>query len=100
MSLKLAGSNGRVGKRLCVIHPALSRKSGTEQADIVLTKAIILVAFDLPIGCPQNITEHPKVEVKIGAGRHEGETEAGRDAGKIWGRVSPWTVKRDTETAS
>ena len=60
-----AGPNGRIGKKLCVIHPALVRRGQGERGDIVLTKATILASLDKPISRPQRAKTQPNIEVKI-----------------------------------
>lgn len=80
-----AGSNGRVGKKLCVIHPALVRKSEKDHEDVVLTKATILASLDKPIGRPQKIEEKPRVEVKI-EGREYGSSPLRKWIGGFWQR--------------
>lgn len=72
-----AGYNGRIGKKLCVVHPALVRKGEKEGEDVVLTKATILASLDKPIGRPPKAVEKPKVEVKI-EGRQYGSRPVGR----------------------
>lgn len=51
--LVTAARDGRFGQKLCVVHPALVRRSGIEQGDTILTKATILVSLDLPCWPPR-----------------------------------------------
>jgi hypothetical protein len=60
------GPNGRIGQKLCVIHPSLIRSGGTERNDMTLTKATILATLDHPIRRPQQNFVAPKME---GAGK-------------------------------
>lgn len=66
-----AGPNGRIGKKLCVIHPALVRRGQGERGDMVLTQATILASPDKPISRPQRVNTQPKIEVKIEPREHE-----------------------------
>ncbi|ERF70435.1 hypothetical protein EPUS_04713 [Endocarpon pusillum Z07020] len=65
------GPNGRIGKKLCVIHPALVRRGQGERGDMVLTQATILASLDKPISRPQRANTQPKIEVKIEPREHE-----------------------------
>jgi hypothetical protein len=68
---------GRVGKKLCVIHPALTRRGENEKENTILTKATILASLDYPIGRPKPKQEtRPNVEVKI-----EGQGEEPKQSG-------------------
>jgi hypothetical protein len=42
------GINGRIGEKLCVIHPALKRRGKSVEKDVVLVPTTILVKLDLP----------------------------------------------------
>jgi hypothetical protein len=78
------GLNGRIGKKLCVIHPALVRNGGTKRDDTTLTKATILATLDHPICRPQNNHAAPKME---GTGKPQ-ETENKEDGGGWFKRWS------------
>lgn len=51
--LVAVAQDGRIGEKLCVVHPALVLRRGIEQGNIVLTKATILARLDYPVNRPQ-----------------------------------------------
>jgi len=87
-----AGLNGRIGRKLCVIHPALVRSGGTERDDITLTKATILATLDHPIRRPQNNQAAPKME-GIGKPRENEHKEDGGGWFKRWNSRGPETLR-------
>lgn len=48
-AVPIAGSGGRVGEALFVVHPAFVRKATRTSQEIILAKATIVVKFDNPI---------------------------------------------------
>ncbi|KAF7513227.1 hypothetical protein GJ744_010623 [Endocarpon pusillum] len=73
-----AGPNGRIGKKLCVIHPALVRRGRGERADMVLTQTTILASLDKPVSRPPRAKTQPNIEVRIELREHERTSWAGR----------------------
>jgi hypothetical protein len=62
-----AGPNDRVGKRLCIVHPALLRNGGKWRSDIIVTKATILASLDRPISRAEKTKTHAGGKVDPGA---------------------------------
>lgn len=62
-----AGLNDRVGKRLCIVHPALLRRGGKGRSDIIRTKATILTSLNRPISRPEKTKKHAERKVDLGA---------------------------------
>ncbi len=60
-----AGPNGRIGKKLCVIHPALVRRREGDRQDTVLNKATILARLDAPVTRPQRLNTQSNIEVRM-----------------------------------
>jgi hypothetical protein len=62
-----AGLNDRVGKRLCIVHPALLRRGGKGRSDIIRTKATILTSLNRPISRSEKTKTHAQRKVDPGA---------------------------------
>jgi hypothetical protein len=64
-----AAQDGKIGKKLCVVHPALVRKGKNGGRDIVLVKATILCSFDRP-GTRQKKTKQVTASAAVAAAQH------------------------------